>query len=54
MAKPIKQTPVLEGEDAIRFMKVIFEVAKVRLTESEKEVKDMMRRKHEKQRNETK
>lgn len=43
MAKPIEQTPVLEGEDAIRFLKILEKTNKrVELTKGEKRIKNML------------
>ena len=42
MAKAIEQTPMLEGDDAIRFLNILSEVDKAILKKDEKEVKEMV------------
>ena len=43
MAKAIEQTPVLEGKDAERFLKMILSKKPVKLTKTEVEVHRMVR-----------
>ena len=43
MAKSIEQTPVLKGEDRVRFMNILSNVDRVTLETHEREVQEMVK-----------
>ncbi len=43
MAKAIEETPVLEGKDAERLLKILFSTKPVKLTKTEREIHRMVK-----------